>query len=290
MYGSIELGGTKIRCAVFDKSGKIQDEVRIKTERPDENVKEIADFFKNKNIVSLGVGAFGPIDTNKNSKTYGFVKNTPKKYWTDFDIIGNLKKNIKVPVEFTSDVGASLIGEYHLGAGKDYRTSLYITVGTGIGASFIQDGVLLDGYGAPEMGHIKVERLEGDDVESSCQYHKTCLEGLACGTSIYNRTKQSGETLDINNKAFDYVANYISQGLAYYSYILRPDIIILGGGVLNKEGMLEKIKKEFDRIKEDEINGYLDLPETADYLVFPDLGNDSGLYGGYLMAKKLIKN
>lgn len=289
MYGSIELGGTKIRCAVFSEDGKITEEIRIQTAKPEDNVKEIVQFFRENEVKSLGVGAFGPIDTNKTSPTYGFVKNTPKKYWTNFDIIGELKRGIKVPVDFTSDVGASLIGEYHMGAGKDYRSALYITVGTGIGASYIQDGTLLEGFGAPEMGHIKVIRQAEDGVKSTCQYHKDCLEGLACGVSIYNRTGKSGESLDINDDAFSYVANYLAQGLVTYSYILRPDVMVLGGGVLNKEGMLDLVKTEFDRLKEFEMNDYLDLPDTDEYLVLPGLGNEAGLYGGYLMAKKLDK-
>lgn len=285
MYGSIELGGTKIRCADFSEDGKILDEIRIDTGKPDENVRQMAEFFKSRDLKALGVGAFGPIDTNKNSKTYGYVKSTPKKYWVNFDIIGELKKATGLPVNFTSDVGASLVGEYHLGAGKDYRSALYITVGTGIGASYIQDGKLLEGFGAPEMGHIKVDRIKGDDVESSCAYHDDCLEGLACGTSIFNRAGEKGQDLNPDNEAFDLVANYISQGLVTYSYILRPDVMILGGGVLNKEGMLDKVKREFDRLKKEQMNAYLDLPKTEDYLVLPGLGNEAGLYGGYLLAK-----
>lgn len=289
MYGSIELGGTKIRCADFSADGKILDEVRIETTKPYDNVKEMADFFKKKDLKSVGIGAFGPIDTNKRSKTYGFVKNTPKKYWANFDLIGELKKCIKAPIDFTSDVGASLTGEYHLGAGKNYRSVMYITVGTGIGASYMQDGVLLDGFGAPEMGHIEVKRLKNDGVKSTCQYHDDCLEGLACGPSIYNRTGSSGERLDISDEAFTYVANYLAQGLASYSYILRPEVIIMGGGVLNKDGMLDLVKTEFERVREFQINNYLDLPDTDTYLVLPGLGNEAGLYGGYLLAKNLDK-
>ena len=139
------------------------------------------------------------------------------------------------------------------------------------------------------MGHIKVIRQAEDGVKSTCQYHKDCLEGLACGVSIYNRTGKSGESLDINDDAFSYVANYLAQGLVTYSYILRPDVMVLGGGVLNKEGMLDLVKTEFDRLKEFEMNDYLDLPDTDEYLVLPGLGNEAGLYGGYLMAKKLDK-
>ena len=67
MYGSIELGGTKIRCAVFADGIEIVKEVRIETGDPKENVKEIIKFFKENEVKSLGIGAFGPIDIDKDS-------------------------------------------------------------------------------------------------------------------------------------------------------------------------------------------------------------------------------
>lgn len=289
MYGSIELGGRQIKCSVFSDEGQILEKIRIQTTKPYDDVKEIIKFFRDKDIKALGLGAFGPIDTNKNSPTYGYVKNTPKRHWTNFDLVGQLKKSIKAPIVFTSDVGARLIGEYNFGAGKNFRSAFYITIGTGVGASYIQDGNLLEGFGPPEMGHINVQRLKGDGVESTCFYHDDCLEGLACGGSIYNRTGHSGESLDISDDAFSYVANYIAQGLVTYSYILRPEVMILGGGLMNKEGMLDLVKTEFDRLKEFLMNDYLDLPDTDDYLVGSGLGDLSGLYGGYLMAKQLDK-
>ena len=73
MYGSIELGGTKIRCGIFDDGGNLLTEDRIKTADPYENVEEIVDFFKDSEIKSIGIGAFGPVDVDKNSKTYGSI-------------------------------------------------------------------------------------------------------------------------------------------------------------------------------------------------------------------------
>ncbi len=68
MFGSIEFGGTKIRCAIIDENGNLIDQIRISTSKPEINIKEIEEFYKNKKIAALGVGAFGPIDINKNFK------------------------------------------------------------------------------------------------------------------------------------------------------------------------------------------------------------------------------
>lgn len=286
MYGSIELGGTKIRYGVFDDAGNLLAEDRINTTDPESNMAEVVDFFKESdNIKAIGVGAFGPIDVDKESETYGHVLSTPKKLWRDFDLVGCLERGLGLPIGLTTDVGASGIGEYEMGAAKDKKSSLYLTIGTGIGGSYIQDGNLLEGYSHPEMGHLEIPKEEGDDFTGICDYHKNCFEGLCCGPAIEARTGTKGEDLDITDPAFDITAKYIAKALYTYTCILRPHIIIIGGGVCNKEGMIEKIRTEFDKIKGD----YLALPPSEDYIVFPSLGNEAGLIGGYVLAKETAR-
>lgn len=285
MYGSIELGGTKIRCAVFDDSTEILKEIRIKTGKPKENVKEIIEFFKENEVKSLGIGAFGPIDIDKDSPKYGYVLETPKKLWRNFDLLGSIKKELDLPIGFTTDVGASGIGEYRNGAAKDKKSSLYLTIGTGIGGSYIQDGKLLQGFSHPEMGHIEIAREEGDKTESFCDFHDSCFEGLCAGPALKLRTGKNGEDLDKDDPAFDILAKYIAKGLMTYTMILRPHIIIIGGGVANKEGMIEKIRREFAKLD----NHYITIPDVDKYIVFPELGNEAGLIGGYVLAKKALE-
>lgn len=286
MYGSIELGGTKIRCGVFDDDGKLITEDRIKTADPKDNVEEIIDFFKEFDVKAIGVGAFGPIDVDKNSPTYGHVLSTPKRLWRNFDLIGSLKAGLDLPIGLTTDVGASGIGEYELGAAKEKTSSLYLTIGTGIGGSYIQDGKLLKGYSHPEMGHIEIPKEADDDFTGVCDYHKNCFEGLCSGPAIEARGGDKGENLDISHPAFAISARYIAKALYTYTCILRPHIIIIGGGVVNKEGMIEKIREEFDKIKGD----YLPLPSSEEYIVFPELGNEAGLIGGYVLAKETFRS
>ena len=282
MYGSIELGGTKIRCAIFDEDGKIIKEIRIKTEDPNKNLEQASDFFKAENIKAIGVGAFGPIDLDKDSKNYGYILSTPKKLWRNFDLVGNLKKNLDIPIRLTTDVGASGIGEFFLGAARNKKSSLYLTIGTGIGGSFIVDGKIVQGFSHPEMGHIEISREVDDNFKSVCDYHNSCFEGLCSGPAIEKRAGSKAEELEIDDSAFLITARYIAKALYTYTAILRPDIIIIGGGVANKEGMIERIRKEFNKIKGE----YLVLPNSEEYIVFPNLGNEAGLIGGYILAKE----
>lgn len=283
MYGSIEFGGTKIKCAAFDENGKVIDDCWIDTSKPEENLEKIGEFYKKNPVKSLGVGAFGPIDLNENSKTYGHIQNTPKKLWVNYDLLGNLKKQVCQKIKIVTDVGLSLIGEANKGAGENLNSSLYLTIGTGIGGAYIQNGKLLNGFSHPEMGHINIKRLKEDDFKSTCTYHKDCLEGLACGPSIHKRLGKNPKEADINEKAFKIAANYIAQAIFTYTLVLRPEIVIIGGGVINKEGFIEMIREEFDKIK----GAYLEITPSEKYIVKPKLENDSALFGGYLLAKSI---
>ena len=283
MYGSIEFGGTKIKCAAFDENGKVIDDCWIDTSKPEENLEKIGEFYKKNPVKSLGVGAFGPIDLNENSKTYGYIQNTPKKLWVNYDLLGNLKKQVCQKIKIVTDVGLSLIGEANKGAGENLNSSLYLTIGTGIGGAYIQNGKLLNGFSHPEMGHINIKRLKEDDFKSTCTYHQDCLEGLACGPSIHKRLGKNPKEADINEKAFKIAANYIAQAIFTYTLVLRPEIVIIGGGVINKEGFIEMIREEFDKIK----GAYLEITPSEKYIVKKKKKNDSALVGGYLLAKSM---
>lgn len=286
MFGSIEFGGTKIRCAIIDENGNLIDQIRISTSKPEINIKEIEEFYKNKKIAALGVGAFGPIDINKNSTSYGVIKNTPKKEWIDFSLLKNLSMIIDTKIEIVTDVGLSAIGEYNDGAGKNYQSMLYLTIGTGIGGAYIQDGKIINGLSHPEMGHIDIARNPDDHVKSVCMYHDNCLEGLASGPSIKERKGIEATQIDINDLVFDTTSNYIAKALYTYSLILRPNVIILGGGLMNKDGFIQKVRNKFDKLKGD----YIDLPSSESYIVKPKLGDDSALVGGYYLAKQLVND
>ncbi|WP_296114505.1 ROK family protein [uncultured Anaerococcus sp.] len=283
MFGSIEFGGTKIRCAIFDKNGILLKSKNIKTNDPKKNLEDISLFFFNENIVSVGVGAFGPIEINNKSPRFGTIKNTPKLKWRNYNLFNELKNILNCDIELVTDVGLSAIGEYYIGAGKELNSLLYLTVGTGIGGAFIQNGKIVNGISHAEMGHIEISREKNDTFDSVCPYHKNCLEGLASGPSIEKRTHQKAEFTDVNDIAFEYASIYIAKALYTYSLILRPHIIIIGGGLSNKKGFINKIKNNFNNIKGE----YITIPKTDDYIKTPYLNNDSALYGGYILAKSI---
>ena len=136
-YGALEAGGTKMVCAIGTKEGQIIDQVSIPTLLPDETIPKIIGYFKDKDIMALGVASFGPLDPDPASPTYGYITSTPKPGWSDYDLVGSLSSALNVPIGFDTDVNGSLLGETCYGASKDLSDVIYITVGTGIGGGIL---------------------------------------------------------------------------------------------------------------------------------------------------------
>ena len=90
IYGALEAGGTKMVVALGDETGKILEQKSIPTTTPEETIPQIIDYFSQKNIAALGIGAFGPVDVVKGSPTYGRILNTPKIAWRQYDLVGAL--------------------------------------------------------------------------------------------------------------------------------------------------------------------------------------------------------
>ena len=113
-------------------------------------------------------------------------------------------------------------------------------MGTGIGAGVVINEEIFSGIAHPEMGHIWVKRHPDDQYEGTCPYHKDCLEGLAAGPSIEARIGIKGQDLPQDHPIWDIQAFYIAQALINYTLTLAPEKIILGGGVMNQDHLLQK--------------------------------------------------
>jgi len=283
-YGAIEAGGTKFVCAVGNDQGKIQDSMKIKTDTPEVTMPKVIDFFQQYALKAVGIGSFGPIDINRDSKTYGSITSTPKLAWRDYPLVQAIKDVFPVPIGFNTDVNAAALGEATLGAAKGLDSCLYITIGTGIGGGTVVHGELLSGLSHPEMGHILIPRHPEDMYEGICPYHKDCFEGLASGPAIEGRWGRKGAELSEHQEVWELEAFYIAEALMQYMLILSPKKIILGGGVMKQKQLFPLIQQKVKAL----LNGYLTLPELTEnsenYIVPPELGDDAGITGGLILA------
>ncbi len=288
MFGGIEAGGTKFVCGV----GTSPEDLRtasFPTSSPDVTLPQVIQFFRDANVSlsGIGIGSFGPIDLHSASPTYGRITSTPKVGWANFDLVGAIGSELKVPIGFDTDVNAALLGEARWGAARDLSDAIYMTIGTGIGGGALVAGRLAHGLVHPEMGHLRLPHdRTRDPFDGLCPYHGDCLEGLAAGPAIQARWGAVAMTLPSQHPAWALEAQYLAYGLNNLAVTLSPQRILLGGGVMQQAQLFTMIRKEFAQL----LNGYVqnrELIEHLDrYIQPPQLGGRAGILGALVLAEQ----
>ena len=291
LVGGIEAGGTKFVCAVGSGPDDIRAETRFPTTTPDETLGRAIAFFQEQQqawpLAAIGIGAFGPLDPNPASPTYGFITATPKPGWSQTPFAPVLAQALGLPVGFDTDVNAAALGEYRWGAAQGCATMLYLTIGTGIGGGALIQGRLIHGLVHPEMGHIRLPHdWRADPYPGHCRFHGDCLEGLANGPALEARWGRRAETLPADHPAWALEAHYLALALGNFICTLSPQRIVLGGGVMEQLQLFPLIHQEVPVL----LNGYVQAPAILDgiagYIVPPGLGNRAGVLGAIALGQQ----
>ncbi len=274
----IDLGGTKILAGLVEKqSGKVISEVKNKTKKEKGNKKigdkilETLDELLNSSpvsksdIASIGLGLAGQVDREK-----GILINGANLECKDFHVKELIEQKYNIPVFCGNDVEVAALGELIYGAGRGFKDIVCIFVGTGIGSSIIKNGKIHYGASgsAGEIGHIIVD-LNGRSC--SCGGNG-CLEAYASRSAIESRilgavkkgrksiiteftnagsisSKHIKKSLDARDEVVTQYVNeaieYLSGGIASVMNFYNPELIILGGGLIQSidEIYLSTIKK-----------------------------------------------
>ena len=296
LLAGVEMGGTKVLCAVGTGPRDLRTQVCIPTTTPAETLGRVGDFLAAAAgrwgpLGALGVCCFGPVDPDPASPDWGHVTTTPKAGWAGADVAGTLGRRLAVPVGFDTDVNGAALGEYRWGAARGLRTFAYLTVGTGIGGGGMAEGRLLHGMVHPEMGHLPVPRdPDRDPFPGCCPFHGDCLEGLASGTALRARWGRPGEEVRDRPEVWDLEADYLAAGVMAVTLVLSPQRVILGGGVMQTPGLLDRVRERLSR----KMGGYLRHPRWTggleDFLVAPGLGTGSGVLGALVLARNTWKS
>lgn len=293
LLGGIEAGGTKYVCAIATNPAEPLLETRFATEDPEHTLEQAIAFFKEAEkaygpIRSMGIGTFGPADIDPRSPGYGAILTTPKRGWAGYNVVNRIRDGLQepIPIAFDTDVNAAVMAEAEFGVGKNCRYVSYITVGTGIGAAYLHDGVVVHGRMHPEVGHMIMPDYDssfGKDT-NVCPFHESCFEGRAAGPAIEARWETPGSEIPDDHEAWDLQAKYLAAGCVNLTAAWSPDVIILGGGVSQKAGLIDRVRSEFEKLA----GGYWTLPPLELYLQTPALEQNAGIVGSLCLAQRLL--
>lgn len=289
LYGGVETGGTWVVCGLGTGPEDLAAVETFRTGAPAETIERIVAFFTgHPRPAAIGIGAFGPVDLHPGSATWGHVTTTPKPGWAHTALAPVIRDRVGVPVAFDTDVNAAALGEHRWGAGRGAGTLCYVTVGTGIGGGILIGGRPVHGLIHPEPGHLLIPHDRArDPFAGSCPRHGDCWEGLAAGGAIAARWGRPAEDLPDDHPAWELEARYLALGLVSLVLVVSPHRVIVGGGVMERAGLLPAVRDRF----RDLLAGYLASPLLDDdidaFIVAPALGDRAGVLGALALAAGL---
>ncbi len=293
LLGGVEAGGTKFLCGVANEDGVVLEQVRIATTTPAATLDAASAFFakaqaRHGQLAALSIGSFGPLSLRATAPDYGSITATPKVGWSQTDLLGHFAQTLDIPMALDTDVNCAAVGELLFGSGRGLDTFCYVTVGTGIGVGLLVGGVPHGGANHPEAGHIRVPRVRGDQAfDGICPFHGDCLEGLASGPAIQARWGLPAEALAPEHPGWGVIAEYVAALCANLTYIVRPDRIIIGGGVMQPIDMHARVRTAL----QSQLGGYDSSIAELDmgaYVAAPTAGDSAGLTGALATAYRLV--
>ncbi len=305
----VDLGGTLVRVGLLAAEGELlrQDQAGIAGLGPELGLPIIEDLIEkllteqgSGPIAGIGVGSTGPIDA-----AAGRIHNPYTLHgWSDVPIVDRLRQRFGVPVALENDADAAALGELWQGAGRGAKRLYAVTVGTGVGTSFIQDGVLHRGKDGvhPEGGH---QLIDPNGPECYCGY-RGCWESLVAGPAIARRARAAGGATEPGKEAeaderFEArhlaeaarrgdsfaiavlrdVARDLARGIVNIILLFVPDVLVLGGGVMESADLL------LPELRAALKTQHPMVPLDAVSIVPAQLGERAGLYGSaYVILKE----
>jgi glucokinase len=271
LSGALDIGGTKILVGLIDQHGELLARRRIETPAPRRAEEAIARVgttlrallceigVEEASLGAIGCSVPGPLDSKS-----GTIIFSPNLGWRDVPFVELLRRQFAVPIAIEDDADCAALAEAHLGAARGARSAVYVTISTGIGSGIVIEGRLYGGaHGcAGEVGHIT---LDSNGPVCSCG-NSGCFEALASGSAIAARAKEAvtsgqktllarfhddpalltaSEVMQaatagdaVAKQIIEAAGEYIGLGLAAVACAFDPEIIVVGGGVVQANDLL----------------------------------------------------
>ena len=287
----IDVGGTTVKCGLFQTDGTLVEKWEIPTRKENKGeyiLPDVAETIQNKisekgidkaEVAGVGVGIPGPINAQ------GEAACAVNLYWGFRPVAKELSELTGLTAKAGNDANVAALGEAWKGAAAGSQNVIMVTLGTGVGGGIISDGRIVAGaHGAGgEIGHANI--CHEETAACNCG-NSGCLEQYASATGIVRLAKkalaESSEDSVLRNtesiEAKDVLDAFKSgDALGIFAAVVDPDAIVIGGGV-SKAGqpLIDLIEKHYKKYA---FSLCKDTP-----IVIASLGNDAGIYGAAKMV------
>ncbi|WP_084676277.1 ROK family protein [Streptococcus pneumoniae] len=279
----IDIGGTTIKADLYDEFGTSLNHFKeietiidydLGTNQILNQVCDlIGEYTLNHSIDGVGISTAGVVNANTGEIIYaGYT--IPGYIGVNFT--AEIEKRFGLYTFVENDVNCAALGELWKGQAKDKKNVVMVTIGTGIGGSIIVNGQIVNGfnYTAGEVGYIPVGNSDWQSKASTTAlihlYQKKSLKTNQTGRTFFTDLS-SGDK--VAKETFEIFVENLTKGLLTISYLLNPEILILGGGILAKKDIL------LPEIQSSLAKNAMDNRFLPKNVVAATLGNEAGRIG-----------
>lgn len=284
-YVCIDIGGTAIKYGLADEQGTFLDKGSVATEvlakgaghivQTAENI--VKQYSKRYSLSGIAVSTAGMVNPDTGEIIYA-AAHFPG--YTGTRLKEQLEEKCQLPCTVENDVNAAGLGEYWRGAGQGSNSLFCLTVGTGIGGCSILGGQVITGssFSAGEIGYLRIGEAAGtlEELASVTALIKEVASAKNIpivdmdGKRVFSMAK-AGDTIAI--AAIGRMLGRLAQGIANICYVLNPELVIVGGGIMAQTDFIRP------RLMENLQQMVLPVVWKNTRLEFARLGNDAGMVG-----------
>lgn len=252
-YLAVDIGGTQIKYGLVDQEGQLLEQYKIDTQAhlggPHilATVKDLVRKYKdNSDISGVAISSAGMVDHVKGEIFYSGPQ-IPNYAGTKFK--AEIEATFGLPCEIENDVNCAGLAEGISGAGRDSQISLCLTIGTGIGGCLLIDNEIYHGSSnaACEVGYLPLSDGAFQDIASTTALVQHVADLHGDNPSEWDGYRIFQEAKNGNNKcqvAIHQLVDNLGKGIATITYVVNPEIVILGGGIMGQKEYLEPMIQE----------------------------------------------
>lgn len=272
MYLLFDIGATKTRIAFSPDGKNIEPENAYKTPHNyEESLREFekvsSDIIRGRKVIAAAGGIAGSITHD------GKLNVAPYLKWDNQAVKKDISRILKVPVDLQNDTAMGGLGEALYGAGKSYKIVVFITISTGVNGVRIVNGAIDESVNGFEIGPHIIDQLPTGEFLT--------LGQAVSGTAIEKKYNQMPSQIE-DEKIWQEIANNIAIGVHNANAFWSPDIVVLGGGVMqNKNLSIDAIKQHMSLIPDKSVP--LRIPHPI--VVKSKMRDEVGLWGALECAK-----
>ncbi|HFI0933685.1 TPA: ROK family protein [Streptococcus suis] len=252
-YLAVDIGGTQIKYGLVNQDGKLLEQYKMDTQAhlggPHilATVKDLVRKYKdNSDISGVAISSAGMVDHVKGEIFYSGPQ-IPNYAGTKFK--AEIEATFGLPCEIENDVNCAGLAEGISGAGRDSQISLCLTIGTGIGGCLLIDNEIYHGSSnaACEVGYLPLSDGAFQDIASTTALVQHVADLHGDNPSEWDGYRIFQEAKNGNNKcqvAIHQLVDNLGKGIATITYVVNPEIVILGGGIMGQKEYLEPMIQE----------------------------------------------